>query len=68
MMLLAAACSILLPVLAEPARMYRALAPHQPVIRKRMPPRVLAPVRVRRSGSWLSYRRFQTIRCIPGIL
>ena len=59
MMLLAAACSILLLGSCGTSKNVQALAPHQPVIRKRMPPRVLALVRVRRSESWLRTESFR---------
>ncbi len=68
-MLLAAACSILLLGSCGTSKNLQGSgSAHQPVIRKRMPPRVPTLVRVRRSRSWLSYRRFRIIRFIPRIL
>lgn len=68
MMLLAAACSILLLDSCGTSKNVQGSGSSSASHQKENATKVLTLVRVRLSRSWLSYRRFQTIRCIPRIL
>lgn len=68
MMLLAAACSILLLGSCGTSKNVQGSGSTSASHQKENATKGSDSRQVRRSRSWLSYRRFQTIRCIPRIL